>query len=81
MMSLGVTVQVTWNWCVGRNENFREILHEYYLISRAVTPKLEFFAKLSILTTILGVISELFCYLMFFRYLHENNKKLFTKKS
>ena len=92
MMSLGVTIgfgtgngpasrkQVTWNWCVGRNENFREILHQYSLISGTVTPESEFFAKLSILSTILGVISELFCYLMFFSHLHENDKTLFTRK-
>ena len=92
MMSVGVTIgfgtgngpasrkQVTWNWCVGRNENFREILHEYSLISGAVEPESEFLTKLSLLTTILGVISELFCYLMFFSHLHGNDKNLFTRK-
>ena len=72
--------QVTWNWCVGRNENLREILHEYSLISGTVTSESEFLAKLSILTTILGVISELFCYLMFFSHLHSNDKHLLTRK-
>ena len=72
--------QVTWNWCVGRNEKLRETLHEYSLISGTATTESEFLAKLSLLTTILGVISEFFCYLMFFSHLHSNDKNLFTKK-
>ena len=92
MISIGTTIgfgtgngpasrkQVTWNWCVGRNENLREILHEYSLISGTVTSESEFLAKLSILTTILGVVSELFCYLMFFSHLHSNDKHLLTRK-
>ena len=91
MMSVGVTIgfgtgngpasrkQVTWNWCVGRNENFREVLHEYSLITGVVTPESEFFAKLSLLITIFGVISELVCYLMFYGHLHSNDKNLFTR--
>ena len=92
MMSIGVTIgfgtgngpasrkQVTWNWCVGRNENFREILHEYSLISGAVMPESEFLTKVSLLLTLLGVISELFCYLIFFSHLHQNDKNLFTRQ-
>ena len=92
MMSIGMTIgfgtgngpasrkQVTWNWCVGRNEHVREILHEYSLISGTVTPESEFLAKLSLLTTFLGVLSELFCYLMFFSHLNRNDKSLFARK-
>ena len=92
MISIGTTIgfgtgngpasrkQVTWNWCVGRNEKLRETLHEYSLISGTVTTESEFLAKLSLLTTILGVISELFCYLIFFSHLHSNDKNLVTKK-
>ena len=72
--------QVTYNWCVGRNEKFREILHEYSLITGAASPGSELVAKASLLTTLLGNIAELLCYVMFGRYLHNNDKGLFTKK-
>ena len=92
IMSIGVTVgfgtgngpasrkQVTWNWCVGRNENFREILHEYSLISGTIAPESETLAKVSLQITILGVIAELFCYLMFYWHLYTNDKSLYTRE-
>ena len=33
--------QVTWNWCVGRSERFREILHELSLINGSATNESE----------------------------------------
>ena len=92
MMSIACTVgfglgngpasrkQVTWNWCVGRNENFREILHGYSLITGAIEHESESLAKYSLLTTLFGAVAELCCYLLFFSHLHANDKGLFTRK-
>ena len=72
--------QVTWNWCVGRNEKFREILHEYALITGSIAYESEYLAKFCVLCTFLGVILELVCYCLFYGHLILHDKGLFSRK-
>ena len=76
----GSRKQVTWNWMVGRNEKFREIEHEYALLTGEVTPDREYLAQLCLLGPLIGVVSEFCCYLVFFRHLHSHDKGLFNRK-
>ena len=72
--------QVTWNWCVGYNEVFREIEHEYSLITGTVTSEPEHLAKMCILGALVGTVAELACYLVFFNHLYSHDKGLFSRK-
>ena len=71
--------QVTWNWCVGYNEVFREIEHEYSLITGTVTSEPEELAKICILGGLVGTFMELSCYLVFFSHLNSHDKGLFSR--
>ena len=72
--------QVTWNWCKGENEEFREIIHEYSLITETVTPESELISKLCVLGALVGTFAELCCYLVFFGHLRSHDKGLFDRK-
>ena len=76
----GSRKQVTWNWMVGRNEKFREIEHEYSLITGTVAPDREYLAQLCLLGPLLGVVAEFCCYMIFFKHLHSHDKGLFNRK-
>jgi hypothetical protein len=72
--------QVTWNFCVGKSENFREILHGYSVIRGNVTFQHELVPKLIVLISIVCVAVELICYLVIFGHLYLHNSAMMKKK-
>ena len=72
--------QVLWNWCKGESEDFREIIHEYSLITGTETPEPELLSKFCVLLALMGTLTELSCYLIFFAHLHSHDKGLFERK-
>ena len=72
--------QVSWNWCIGRNEEFREIEHNYALLTGQVSPQPDLFAKLSLLVLLTGLTVELVCYFIFFGHLHTHDTGMLTRK-
>lgn len=76
----GSRKQVTWNWCVGRSEHFREVEHEYSLITGTVIDESELIAKLSLVGPLVGVMLELICYIFFFGHLYTHDRGLLKRK-
>ena len=72
--------QLTWNFCVGKSENFREIWHGYSVIRGNVIFQHELIPKLALLISIVCVAAELVCYLAIFGHLYLHNKKMMKKK-
>ena len=66
--------QVFWNWCMERNEEFREVVSDYGVLSGTITPKSEFTTRLSLCSLMVGNMFELGCYVIFFRhiYIHDS---------
>ena len=76
----GSRKQATWNFCIGKSETFREILHEYSLIRGTVIPQSELIPKLMLMISLTCVVAELGCYLTFFGYLYVHNRAMMKKK-
>ena len=76
----GSRKQVTWNWCVGESEHFREIEHEYSLLTGTVSDESELLAKLCLLLPLTGNMIELCCYLFFFGHLYFHDRSMLKRK-
>jgi hypothetical protein len=76
----GSRKQVTWNWCIGESEHFREIEHEYSLITGTVPDESELLAKLCLLIPLIGNMIELCCYLFFFGHLYFHDRSMLKRK-
>ena len=71
---------VAMNFCLGKSEFFREILHEYSLLRGTVTTEPETIPKVVLWTLFAFVLVELLCYLVFFGYLFHHNQAIMKKK-
>jgi len=76
----GSRKQVTWNWCVGKSETFREAEHEYYLAIGKVSDESELVSMLCLLVTFVGNVAELCCYLIFFGHVYSHDRGLMKRK-
>ena len=76
----GTRRQVIWNFCTGESLKFREIEHQYSLLTGAIVPESELMAFLAVALVTLGVLIELFCYVTFFAHLYKNDSGLLAKK-
>ena len=80
LMTVGVGIgngpssrkELSWNFCIGKSEKFREIWHGYSVIRGNDTPQYELMPNLVVLISIACIVSELACYLVIFgnRRLH-----------
>ena len=75
----GSRKQVTWNFCIGKSEEFRENLHNYSLIQGTIVPEDEFAPKLVLHILLSSVVVELVCYLVFFGYMYRHNRYIMKK--
>ena len=72
--------QVQWNFCVGRSETFREVMHEYSLKRGLTSPQSELIPHLIVWSALLAILTEFFCYVVFFHHLHSHDKEMIKKK-
>ena len=72
--------QPNWNFCIGKSEIFREIVHEYSVVRGNVLPQHELIPKLVLLISIVCVVAELACYIVIFGHLYLHNKAMMKKK-
>ena len=72
--------QVTWNWCIGSSEELRKIEHSYKMLVGAAEYESETISLMSVSATILAIVLELSCYLIFFGHLYFPDKSMLTKK-
>ena len=71
--------QLSWNFCIGQSETFREILHEYSFIRGTVIHQHELIPKLILLISLACVVAQLGCYLAIFGHLHVHNSAMMKK--
>ena len=72
--------QPTWNFCVGKSERFREILHGYSVIRGNVIPQHELIPKLILLVCLVCTVTELVCYLVIFGHLYLHKRAMMKRK-
>ena len=72
--------QVTWNFCIGKSEEFREYLHDYSLLRGTVIPQDDLLPKLALVVALSNLVFELVCYLIFFGYMYHHNRYMMKKK-
>ena len=72
--------QATWNWCIGRNEEFRETEHNYNLLIGKVSQNSDLIATTSILVLFTGTIVELLSYVVLFSHLHSHDNDMLSRK-
>ena len=75
----GSRKQVTWNFCIGKSEEFRETLHNYSVIQGTIIPQDELLPKLVLLILLTSVVVELVCYLIFFGYMYRHDRYIMKK--
>ena len=76
----GSRKQVTWNWCVGESEIFREVEHEYSLLTGTVSDESDLLAKLGLVMPLTGNFIELCCYLLFFGHFYFHDRSMLKRK-
>ena len=69
----------TMNFCLGKSELFREILHEYSLLRGTVVTELETIPKVVMLIALAFVLGELLCYMVFFGYILHHDQGIVKK--
>ena len=72
--------QVAWNFCTGKSEQFREVEHNYSLLTNHVTSESEVLPKMALFASLASVVVELACYILFFRHLNLHDKGMLKKK-
>ena len=72
--------QVQWNFCVGRSETFREIMHDYSLRRGLTSPQSEFIPHFIVWIAFLAILTEFLCYMVFFHHLYSHDKEMVRKK-
>ena len=72
--------QVTWNWCIGKNEEIREAVHDYGLLTGQVSPRSDLMATMSLLAMITGLFVELLTYVVFFGHLYSHDTRMLNRK-
>ena len=72
--------QVTWNFCTGTSEKFREVEHNYSLLTGHAAIESELLSRMAIMMSLASVGFELGCYVLFFRHLNCHDKGMLKKK-
>ena len=72
--------QVTWNFCTGRSQDFREVKHNYSLLLGTVYPESEVAPKLGVAVSLVSVMAELVCYLLFFGHLYKHDNEFLSRR-
>ena len=72
--------QVTWNFCLGQTETIREILDEYSFLTGQTSPSSELGPHIAVSLSIICVMAELACYILFFNHMYHHNKGLLIRK-
>ena len=71
--------QVTWNFCIGRAQEFREVKHNYSLLLGTVSPVSEVAPKLAVAVSLTSVMVELLCYVLFFGHLNTHDSTMLRR--
>jgi hypothetical protein len=72
--------QVTWNFCTGRSEEYREVMHNYSLLVGSVNSDSDIAPRISVLVSLLSVMAEFICYLLIFSHLYFHDKYMLKRK-
>ena len=72
--------QAMWNFCVGKSEELRNVLHEYSILQGTISLEPEHLPKIVIAVTLVCVVAELICYLVFFGHLYLHDREMLRKK-
>ena len=72
--------QAMWNFCIGKSEELRNVLHEYFILQGAITLVPEHLPKIVLLLMLVCVLSELICYFVFFGHLYRHDREMLKKK-
>ena len=73
--------QIIWNFCTGKSENYREMVHNYSLIRGIVNPLGEEAIRICVLIGKAAVVGELICYVLFFQHLYSHDENMLTSKA
>ena len=72
--------QAGWNLCIGKSEELRNVLHEYSILRGTTTPEAEHIPMIMISISLLFVMAELVCYVVFFGHYYLHDKEMLEKK-
>ena len=72
--------QAMWNQCIGKSEEFRNILHEYSVLQGTTTIETENIPKIVLMILILCVMAEFTCYLAFSCHLYCHDRHMLKRK-
>jgi hypothetical protein len=72
--------QVVWNFCTGRSEFFREVMHLYSLTTGTVTLRSDIIPKMITCLALVSIIEELVCYIVLFYHLYSHDEELMRKQ-
>ena len=72
--------QVTWNFCVGKSEVFREVETDYLLLTGQTSNESEVIPEVAVVVSLISVGLELICYILFYCHLDNHDKSMLTKK-
>jgi len=72
--------QEIWNFCIGKSDDFREVEHNYALLTGEVESESEFIPEMVLVISLVAVAIELCCYMLFFQHLDEHDKAMLKKK-
>ena len=72
--------QVTWNFCTGRSEVFREIENQYRILTGTASNESEVVAEIAVVFSLISAGLELVCYILFFQHLDKHDREMLKKK-
>ena len=72
--------QAMWNFCIGKSEEFRSVLHEYGILRGTISFEPEHVPGVVLFICMLCVVVELVCYLVFFGHLYRHDREMLKKK-
>ena len=72
--------QPMWNQCIGKSEEFRNILHEYSVVRGTTTIEPEIIPKIVLIICLLCVMAEFACYLAFFGHMYCHDRYMLKRK-
>ena len=72
--------QAFWNFCIGKSEEFRTVIHEYSILRGTTTFQPEYGPKIAVMVLMTCVVAELICYLVFFGYMYLHDMRMLAKQ-
>ena len=72
--------QVSWNFCIGKSQAFREVVNNYSVIRGTTQPGSDLIGKVAITTIPLAIVAEIICYIFFFEHLYSHNEGLLSRE-